>query len=135
MPVQTLNPPGLPQVDMYRQVAVATGSRTVYFAGQVARTADGTPVGPGDLAAQSEQAMVNVHTALVAVGARLSDIAKLTVYVAGWVPEHMADLGAGMSAAAGRLGGGVLVPVTLIGVAALAEPDLMIEIEAVAVLA
>lgn len=134
MPVETLNPSGLPQVEVYRQVAVATGSRTVYVAGQVARTADGTPVGAGDLAAQTEQAMVNVHTALVAAGAQLGDIAKLTVYVAGWAPERMADLGAGMAAAAGRIGGDVLVPVTLIGVAALAEPDLMIEIEAVAVL-
>jgi len=135
MPVETFNPTGLPQVEMYRQVAVATGTRTVYVAGQVARTADGTPVGAGDLAAQTEQAMVNVHTALTAAGAELTDIAKLTVYVADWAPERMADLGAGMAAAAGRLGGGVLVPVTLIGVATLAEPDIMIEIEAVAVLA
>lgn len=134
MPIETLNPAGLPQVDNYRQVAVATGTRTVYVAGQVARTADGTPVGPGDLAAQTEQALLNVHTALAAAGARLTDIAKLTVYVAGWTPDRMADLGAGLAAAAARLGGGVLVPVTLIGVAALAEPDLLVEIEAIAVL-
>ena len=113
---------------------MATGTRTVYIAGQVARTADGTPVGAGDLAAQTEQAMVNVHTALTAAGGELTDIAKLTVYVVDWTPERMAELGAGLGAAAERLGGGVLVPVTLIGVAALAEPDLMIEIEAVAVL-
>lgn len=134
MSVETLNPAGLPQVEVYRQVSVATGTRTVYVAGQVARTADGTPVGPGDLAAQTEQAMVNVHTALAAAGAGLADIAKLTVYVPGWAPERMADLVAGLTAAAGRMGGAVLVPATLIGVAALAEPDLMVEIEAVAVL-
>jgi enamine deaminase RidA (YjgF/YER057c/UK114 family) len=134
MPIETFNPAGLPQVEVYRQVSVATGTRTVYIAGQVARTADGTPVGAGDLAAQTEQALVNVHTALNAAGAQLTDIAKMTVYVVGWTPERMPELGAGMAAAAGRLGGGVLVPITLIGVAALAEPDILIEIEAVAVL-
>ena len=41
MPVETLNPAGLPDVGIYRQVAVATGTRSVYLAGQVARTADG----------------------------------------------------------------------------------------------
>jgi enamine deaminase RidA (YjgF/YER057c/UK114 family) len=50
MPVQLLNPPGLPQPEFYRQLAVATGTRTVYLAGQVARNADGAPVGAGDLA-------------------------------------------------------------------------------------
>ena len=43
-------------------MAVATGTRTVYLAGQVARAADGTPVGAGDLAAQVEQAYLNVAT-------------------------------------------------------------------------
>jgi enamine deaminase RidA (YjgF/YER057c/UK114 family) len=133
MPVEAFNPVGLPQVEVYRQVAVATGTRTVYIAGQVARTADGTPVGADDLAAQTEQAMVNVHTALTAAGGEINDIAKLTVYVVGWTPERMSELVAGLGAAAERLGG-VLVPATLIGVAALAEPDLLIEIEAVAVL-
>jgi enamine deaminase RidA (YjgF/YER057c/UK114 family) len=43
--VELLNPAGLPAPEIYRQVAVATGTRTVYVSGQVARTADGTPVG------------------------------------------------------------------------------------------
>ena len=44
MAVRLLNPEGLPQPEHYRQVAVATGTRTVHLAGQVARDADGTPV-------------------------------------------------------------------------------------------
>lgn len=68
MPIEALNPEGLPQSDVYRQIAVATGSRLVFLAGQVARDADGTPVGEGDLAAQIEQAFRNVGTALAAVG-------------------------------------------------------------------
>jgi hypothetical protein len=38
MPVQLMNPEGLPKPEVYRQVAVATGTRTVYLAGQVAGT-------------------------------------------------------------------------------------------------
>ena len=56
MSIELSNPPGIPAPEFYRQMAVATGSRTVYLAGQVARTADGEPVGAGDLAAQVEQA-------------------------------------------------------------------------------
>ena len=41
MAIELFNPEGLPQPEQYRQVAVATGSRTVYLAGQVARTATG----------------------------------------------------------------------------------------------
>ena len=56
MPVEVLNPEGLSKPDMYRQVSIATGSRLVFIAGQVARDADGNAVGVGDLAAQTEQA-------------------------------------------------------------------------------
>ena len=45
MSIELSNPPGIPASEFYRQMAVATGSRTVYLAGQVARTADGEPVG------------------------------------------------------------------------------------------
>lgn len=134
MTVELLNPAGLPQPEAYRQIAVATGSRTVYLAGQVARTAEGEPVGAGDLAAQTEQALVNVATALDAVGASFADVAKMTVYVVDWTPEKMADFGAGAEQAAERLGSRALTAITLIGVAALAEPDLLVEIEAIAVL-
>jgi enamine deaminase RidA (YjgF/YER057c/UK114 family) len=134
MPIDTLNPTGLPDVGIYRQVAVATGTRSVYLAGQVARTADGTPVGPDDLAAQIEQALVNVHTGLAAAGAGFADIARLTFYVVDWKPEQMGELLDGLSRATDRVGEQLTPPMTLIGVAALAEPDLMIEIEAVAVL-
>ena len=54
MPIEMLNPDGLPKPEVYRQMSVATGCRTVFLSGQVARNADGEPVGPGDLAAQTE---------------------------------------------------------------------------------
>src|SRR5687768_3365537 len=134
MPVELLNPEGLPKPDVYRQVAVATGSKFVFLSGQVARAADGSPVGAGDLAAQVEQALTNVATGVAAAGGSFADIAKMTIYVVDWTPDKMAALGEGVARAAGSLGIDPTKAVTLLGVAGLAEPDLLVEIEAVAVL-
>jgi enamine deaminase RidA (YjgF/YER057c/UK114 family) len=134
VPIEMLNPDGLPKPDVYRQMSVATGSRTVFLSGQVARTAEGEPVGPGDLAAQTEQAYLNVATALAAVGAGFDDVAKINVYVVDLAPEKIADFGAGVMRAAERLGIDPIKPITLLGVSSLAEPDLLIEVEATAVL-
>ena len=135
MPVELVNPAGLPVPEFYAQLAVATGSRTVYLSGQVARDPDGQPVGAGDLAAQVEQAYLNVGTALAAVGGSFDDVAKLTVYVVDWTPDKLAALGEGVGRAAARLGVDPTKPVTLISVAGLGEPDLLVEIDATAVLA
>ena len=134
MSVELVNPPGLPVPEVYAQLSVATGARTVYLSGQVARDADGSPVGAGDLAAQVEQAYANVATALAAVGGSFADVAKLTVYVVDWAPDKMAALGEGVGRVAQRLGIDPVRPITLIGVAALGEPDLLVEVEATAVL-
>ncbi|SCL41403.1 Enamine deaminase RidA, house cleaning of reactive enamine intermediates, YjgF/YER057c/UK114 family [Micromonospora pallida] len=133
MPVQLLNPDGLPKPDMYRQVAVASGARMVFLAGQVARDAEGRPVGAGDLAAQVEQAYLNVATALAAVGASFDDVVKLTVYVVEWDGGKLPALGAGVQRAAAQLGVDLIKPITLLGVASLGEPDLLVEVEAIAV--
>ncbi len=133
-PSSSLNPSGLPQPEVYRQVAVATGSTFVFLAGQVARAADGSPVGAADLAAQVEQAYLNVATGVAAAGGTFDDVCRLTVYIVDWTPEKIADLGAGVARAAASLGLDLTKPVTLIPVAALAEPDLLVEVEAVAVL-
>jgi enamine deaminase RidA (YjgF/YER057c/UK114 family) len=134
MTVELLNPAGLPQPEFYRQMAVATGTRTVYLAGQVARTADGEQVGPGDLAAQVEQAYLNIATALAAVGGSFDDVAKLTVYIVDWSEEMLPALGEGVGRAGARLGVDPIKPVTLLSVGALGEPDLLVEVDAVAVL-
>jgi enamine deaminase RidA (YjgF/YER057c/UK114 family) len=134
MPIELLNPDALPKPDVYRQVAVATGTRTVYVSGQVARTADGEPVGPGDLAAQVDQALGNVVAAVEAAGGTFADVAKLTVYIVDWTPEKMEPFVEGVLRVVGRLGIDPTKAVTLLGVSALTEPDLLVEIEAVAVL-
>ncbi|GAA4663347.1 RidA family protein [Amycolatopsis dongchuanensis] len=120
-------------MDLYRQVAVATGSKLVFLAGQVALDAEGRKVGEGDLAAQVEQCYLNVGTALAEAGATFDDVVKLTVYLVDWTPDKMALYVEGVSRASAKLGVDALPPLTGIGVAALAEPDLLVEIEAVAV--
>ncbi|MBO0679391.1 RidA family protein [Mycolicibacterium sp. S2-37] len=134
MSIKLINPPGLPTVDIYRQVSVASGSRLVFLAGQVARTADGGMVGEGDLAAQVEQCYLNVGAALSAAGATFDDVAKLTVYLVDWSPDKMAAFADGVARASATLGITTLPPLTGIGVAALAEPDMLVEVEAIAVI-
>ena len=106
----------------------------MFLAGQVARDTDGNPVGGGDLAAQVEQAIRNVDTGVVAAGGSFANVAKLTIYVVDWSPDKIAALGEGVGRAAASLGIDPLKAVTLIGVAALGEPDLLVEIEAIAVI-
>ena len=134
MPVELLNPAGLPAPEFYRQVAVATGTRTVYLAGQVARTAEGEQVGAGDLAAQVEQAYLNVATGVAAAGGSFDDVVKLTLYFVDWSEDKLPALGEGVAGAAARLGADLMKPVTLLSVTALGEPDLLVEVEAIAVL-
>ncbi|PZF85723.1 RidA family protein [Jiangella anatolica] len=135
MPMQLINPPGLPQPPTYSQVVVATGARHVVVSGQVPCDADGELVGAGDLAQQTEQALRNVATALAAAGATFADVVRLGIYVAGYDETSLERIRAGLLAASDV----VVRPdgppaATLIGVAALAFPGQLIEIEATAVL-
>ncbi|MFD7614223.1 RidA family protein [Streptomyces sp. NPDC059828] len=134
MAITLVNPGGLPKIDAYRQVSVATGSRLVFIAGQVAWDAEGATVGEGDLAAQVEQCYLNVATALAGVGASFDDVAKLNVHVVDWAPEKMPQLMEGLTRAATKLGTTAAPPATLLGVAALDVPEHLVEIEATAVL-
>ncbi|MER6082842.1 RidA family protein [Streptomyces sp. NPDC001833] len=134
MAITLVNPSGLPKIDVYRQVSVATGSKLVFVAGQVAWDADGVTVGEGDLAAQVEQCYLNIATALAEAGGSFDDVAKLTFYVVDWTPDKMPPLLEGISRAAVKLGVTPVPPTTLIGVAALDIPDHLVEIEATAIL-
>jgi enamine deaminase RidA (YjgF/YER057c/UK114 family) len=121
---------GLLRTPNFAQVLVATGTRTVYTSGQVSVDEDGKLVGAGDLAAQTTQAMKNLGLALEAAGATFADIVKTTTFVVNYRPEQRTVItGAKKPFWAGQ-------PPTsaLIGVASLALPEWLIEIEAVAVL-
>ncbi|MBB1245037.1 RidA family protein [Streptomyces durbertensis] len=135
MTVTLMDSDGLPKVGAYRQVAVATGTRLVFIAGQVAWDAEGTTVGVGDLAAQVERCYLNVATALAEAGGTFDDVAKVNVHVVDWTPDKMPQLMEGIGRAAERLGTTAAPPATLLGVAALDVPEHLVEIEAVAVLA
>ncbi|MFE3323357.1 RidA family protein [Streptomyces sp. NPDC059176] len=134
MAITLVNPTGLPEIDVYRQVSIASGSRLVFVAGQVAWDDGGVTVGERDLAAQVEQCYLNIATALSGAGGSFDDVAKLTVYVVDWTPDKMPLLLEGMSRAAAKLGTTPVPPATLLGVAALDVPDHLVEIEATAVL-
>ncbi|MER7055105.1 MULTISPECIES: RidA family protein [unclassified Streptomyces] len=128
MAITLVNPAGLPEIDVYRQVSVATGTKLVSIAGQVAWDSD------GDLAAQVEQCYLSIGTALAGVGASFDDVTKLTLYVVDWTPDKMPLLLAGIARATEKLGVTAAPPATLLGVAALDIPAHLVEIEATAVM-
>jgi enamine deaminase RidA (YjgF/YER057c/UK114 family) len=133
MAVTLVNPSGLPEVDVYRQVSVATGSKLIHVAGQVAWDADGKTIGEGDLTAQVEQCYLNVGTALAGVGASFADVVKLTVHVVDWTPDRMPELLEGIARASAKLGIAPVAPVSLFGIVALDVPEHLVEVEATAV--
>jgi enamine deaminase RidA (YjgF/YER057c/UK114 family) len=128
MAVTLINSDELPQLDVYHHVAVASGTKTIYLAGQVAW--DTEP----DLALQTEQAYVNVHTALKAAGASFKDLVRVRMYVVGWTQDKMPELLKGIENARARVGETAKPPATLIGVASLDVPEHLVEIEATAVI-
>ena len=134
MAITFVNPNALPKIDVYQQVSIASGSRLVFIAGQVAWDAEGVTIGEGDLTAQVEQSYLNVGTALAEIGGSFDDVAKLSFYVVDWTPDKMPALLEGISRAAAKLGVTPAPPTTLIGVAALDVPDHLVEIEAIAIL-
>lgn len=121
---------GLHQNPAYSHTVIASGKRTVYVAGQVAVDERGTIVGAGDLAAQTTQVMKNLGKALAAAGAGYEHIVKITTYVVDYKPELRPIIGKARSA----FFKGTPPASTLVGVSALAAPEWMIEIEAIAVL-
>lgn len=134
MSIELVQPDGLPVVDLYRPVSVASGSRIVHLAGQVAWGPDGRTVGVDDLEAQVEQAYLNVAKALEGVGATFEHVVKLTAYFTDLGPGRYEQFMAGRAKAYATLGITVAPPFTGVGVPFLAGPDLLVEIEAVAVL-
>ena len=132
MPNRFIKPEGLSNNPAYTHVVAASGGTTVYISGQVAVDASGATVGAGDLEAQTRQVMENLKVALAAAGATFDDVVKITTYVVGYDPS-MRPVIAGVRGA--YLSGDNPPASTLVGVQALAAPEWLIEIEAVAVIA
>ncbi|MEU5751385.1 RidA family protein [Streptomyces sp. NPDC047853] len=135
MTVQYFTPDGMLQPTPYHHVAVGTGTRHVHVSGQIARRADGTPVAPDDLAGQVAQALRNTSIGLAGAGASFADVLRLTFYVTRWSPEKIGAFMDGVEAVADELGLlSPMPPSSLIGVEYLFEPDVLVEVEATALL-
>jgi enamine deaminase RidA (YjgF/YER057c/UK114 family) len=124
-----LNPEGLSKPAGFTQVVVAGPSRLVYVSGQTARNAAGEVVGRGDLRAQVTQAMENLKTALTAAGATMQDVVKLNYYVVNLKPDQVPVI---REVRQKYLSADHPPASTLVGVTALVQDELMIEVEAIA---
>ena len=100
---------------------------TVFTAGQTALDKDGNLVGKGDFLAQAEQVFKNLKTVLSASGASLDDVVKVTTYL-----TRTEDL-AGFREVRLRYFTGEPAASTLLIISALGNPNMLIEVEAIAV--
>ena len=132
MPLQHTNPAAVSPPTGYSHVVSAQGSRLVFIAGQVATNARGEIVGAGDLARQAEQVFENLKACLAAAGATFADVTKMTTFVVDYKPEHRPLIA---ETRRRYLPADHPPASTLVGVQALARPEILIEIEAIAVLA
>jgi enamine deaminase RidA (YjgF/YER057c/UK114 family) len=130
MSLKCINPSDLSTPLTYSHLVVATGSRLVFVAGQVAEDTQGNLVGRDDMRAQAHQVFVNIGLALAAAGARPQQVTKLNIFVANYRREHLAMIEEGRIA----LFGDHKPTDTLVGVAALSRPDYLLEVDAIAVL-
>ena len=114
----------------YNQGELASGhTRTLYCAGQTAMSGDGEPRHAGDMAAQLALSLDNLEAVLGEAGMSFANLVRLNVYTTD-VDRLLAHYGV----LASRLGAaGVAPSTTLLGVARLAVPDLMVELEGTAV--
>ncbi|MFB7938066.1 RidA family protein [Streptomyces sp. NPDC056049] len=118
--------------DWYEGAGISLGiraGRLVFTSGQAPVDADGVTVGRGDFDAQARQALANVSTVLARAGSGLDLAVKLTVFVTDIADQ---DLFAALRAEQYRE---PFPAETFVQVSALADPEWMIEIEAVGVVA
>ncbi len=127
--VAYLNPEGLHRNPVYSQVAVTSGRvRTIYVGGQNSVDAKGEVVGKNDIGAQAAQVAKNLQAALAGAGARAEHVVKWNVYVVQGQPPAPA-----MEAFHKTLGPLPNPPtITVLYVAGLANPDYLLEVDAVA---
>jgi enamine deaminase RidA (YjgF/YER057c/UK114 family) len=124
-----VNPQSLVKPTGYTHVVIAPDGRTVYIAGQVAFDSTGAVVGEGDFTAQAEQVYRNLERALQSVGGTMADLVKTTTFI-----TDIKNLPSLREVRSRRLSKAQPPANTLLQVSSLARPDLLIEIEAVAVL-
>lgn len=107
---------------------VARVGDTVYIAGQIALNRSGHLVGEGDIEAQTQQVYANLQAILKELGGNLNDIVKMTTYL-----TDRSQLEA-FRRVRNRFFSDPFPPNTLLFILGLAQPQYLVEIEAVAVL-
>ena len=124
-----LSPKSIPDPrPRYTQGILAEGKRLLFIAGQTGVDADNNVVGKGDVAAQTEQVLQNMKAVLDEAGASFADIVKITTYI---TDPRFRD---GLNPARLKYFGDNPPASTLVVVSGLADPDYLVEIEAIAVL-
>ena len=128
-PKRIVQPKNLPLRKSHSQVVTVTGGTLVFIAGMTSRSEkDATPVHPGDMRAQLRQVCENIGRALRSVGGDFSDVVKTTTFTTDIEEYHR------VSDERFKYFKEDLPTSALIGVVRLADPSLMIEIEAMAVI-
>ena len=130
-----INPPDLPKwAQAFSQVVTVSnaGLLTIYLSGQVSVDQDNNLVGGDDLSKQADQAFKNLELALASVGATTSDVVKLNIYVKNYRFEDAGKIGDALLKAFPHEN---LPASTWLGVQSLAVEGLLIEIDAIAVVA
>lgn len=126
----SIQPTGLANPGTYTHAVTAEGGKIVFIAGQVALDARGQIVGEGDLRAQTQQVLENLNVALGAAGATFDDVVKINIYAVNYTP---ADRAVRLEVLGRFLSKSNPPASTMIGVPALARPEFLIEVEAIAV--
>jgi reactive intermediate/imine deaminase len=128
MPKTILHSPKLARpAGIFSSGVKVPAGQLIFVSGQVARNAAGETVGKGEIRAQTRQALENVKAVLEAAGATLDDIVKVTVFVTD--VSHVAAIHEVRAEYFRR----DYPASTLVEVKSLVSPDLMIEIDAIAV--
>jgi enamine deaminase RidA (YjgF/YER057c/UK114 family) len=108
---------------------VSDTRRVLFCSGQTSVNAEGVPIHAGDMRAQVTQALDNLETVLGEAGFSLSDVVRLTIYTTD-VDRLLGEWDALLS----RLSAANCQPAsTLLGVARLFAPEVLIELEVTAV--
>ncbi len=101
----------------------------VWVAGTTATGDDGRIVGPGDAATQTRQALGNIRAALERAGAKLEDVVRTRMYVTRMSDQHA------VGQVHSEFFGSVRPVATMVEISALADPAMLVEIEAEAFVA
>ena len=127
--IDFINPDGLLKNPAFSQIAITRGSgNTIYIGGQNAITKDLEIIGKGDIKLQTEYVLKNIEIALNSCNATLDDLFKLTIYIV-----QGQDVRKGFEGAQNFLKKLSNPPViTGVIVAGLANPEYLVEIEAMA---